>query len=51
MFRFLENHHQGGHTTALFKSRPGVRLTAHVMQFTTFTPAIYSVTWEHHMLK
>jgi hypothetical protein len=26
MFRFLENHHQGGHTTALFKSRLCVRL-------------------------
>jgi hypothetical protein len=25
MFRFLENHHKGGHTTALFKSRPCVR--------------------------
>jgi hypothetical protein len=51
MFRLLENHHQGGHTTALFKSCPCVRLTAHVMQFTTFTAAIYSVTYEYRMLK
>ena len=45
MFRFLENHHQGGHTTARLKSRPCVRLTAYAMQFTTFTVVIYIVTW------
>jgi hypothetical protein len=36
MFRFLEKPSSGGHTTALFKSRPCVRLAAHVMQFTIF---------------